>query len=43
MIEFSGFSRLGQKKKFLALYPNGYEKGWHDGRIAPKVEAFSKK
>lgn len=42
MIEFSGFLPLAQKEKFLALYPNGYEKGWHDGRIAPKVEAYAR-
>lgn len=42
MIEFSGFAQLAQKEKFMALYPDGFEKGWHDGRIAPRVDAYAR-
>ncbi len=41
VMDFCGFNPLAEKEKFLALYPNGYKKGWHDGRIAPKVDAFA--
>ncbi len=39
MVEFSGFDHLAEKEKFLVLYPNGYKKGWNDGRVARDVKA----
>jgi polyhydroxybutyrate depolymerase len=42
IMDFSGFNRIAQTERFIVLYPNGYEKGWHDGRTAPKVDAYAK-
>ncbi|HRI78635.1 MAG TPA: PHB depolymerase family esterase [Cyclobacteriaceae bacterium] len=39
-MNFCGFNLLAQRDKFIVAYPEGYKKGWHDGRIAPGVEAF---
>lgn len=42
VMNFCGFNPLAQREKFLVLYPGGYKKGWHDGRIAPKVDAYAR-
>ncbi|CAN5256680.1 PHB depolymerase family esterase [soil metagenome] len=39
MIEFSGFTVLAEKEKIILLYPNGYKKGWNDGRVAPDIKS----
>ena len=41
MADFSGFNPLAESEKFLVLYPNGYHKGWHDGRVAPSIKAYA--
>ena len=40
---FCGFNVLAERDKFLVVYPEGYKKGWHDGRIAPGVDAYAEK
>lgn len=42
IINFCGFNALADKEKFIVMYPDGYKKGWHDGRIAPDVDANKK-
>ena len=40
-MSFCGFNVLADRDKFLVVYPEGYKKGWHDGRIAPAVDAYA--
>src|SRR6478736_1083265 len=39
MAEFSGFKAVAEREKFILLYPNGYKKGWNDGRVAPDIKS----
>lgn len=37
MVKFSGFNDVADKENFLAVYPEGYEKNWSDGRIGEEL------
>jgi polyhydroxybutyrate depolymerase len=37
MVKFSGFNEISDKENFLAVYPEGYEKNWSDGRIGDEL------
>lgn len=37
MVKFSGFNDVSDKENFLAVYPEGYEKNWSDGRIGDQL------
>lgn len=39
MERFSGFDPLSDKEGFLAVYPDGYERNWNDGRGAKKLKS----
>ena len=38
---FTQFNRLADIEHFTPVYPNGYQKGWNDGRIAPAKPAYN--
>jgi polyhydroxybutyrate depolymerase len=37
MVKFSGFNDVSDKENFIAVYPEGYEKNWSDGRIGDEL------
>lgn len=36
---FTRFSRLADREGFIAVYPDGWEKNWNDGRNGPGISA----
>jgi len=37
MVKFSGFNDVSDKENFIAVYPEGYERNWSDGRIGDQL------
>ena len=39
MLNYTELNEVADKEGFIVVYPNGIEKSWNDGRIAPKKPA----